>query len=302
MLGLGLKISRVVGKGGGYVSKLVSAYVKRVTDDGGVVEAKGCVKAAFIELGAAPVGFDADYQAVLDYATTQGYTLPSAGQQTLQNQLVLDLKTAGVWSGLDLFYVFATDGDREYAAINWKDPNNFECDEYNSPTFTTNLGFKGDGASAYVDTNFNLNTDNVNYDPLNEDGSDFVYVDETGGTGGIFGSDVINLSYNRFRLNQTGGFANTMSTDRATYSLSMQGDAFWYRERIGSFNVQYYKNGISYQTATSIGNLTQSTTRKILADSQKCNNTVSLYGCGSSLGSTLQSDLYDAWNTYFTSL
>lgn len=40
---------------GGYVSKLVSAYVKRVTDDGGVVEAKECVKAAFIELGAAPV-------------------------------------------------------------------------------------------------------------------------------------------------------------------------------------------------------------------------------------------------------
>jgi len=42
---------------GGYVSRLVSAYVKRVTDDGGVVEAKECVKAAFIELGAAPVGF-----------------------------------------------------------------------------------------------------------------------------------------------------------------------------------------------------------------------------------------------------
>jgi hypothetical protein len=43
-------------------------------------------------------GFDADYQAVLDYATTQGYTLPSAGQQTLQNQLVVDLKDGGIWS------------------------------------------------------------------------------------------------------------------------------------------------------------------------------------------------------------
>jgi hypothetical protein len=31
-------------------------------------------------------GFDADYQAVLNYATTQGYTLPSAGQQVKQNQ------------------------------------------------------------------------------------------------------------------------------------------------------------------------------------------------------------------------
>jgi hypothetical protein len=43
-------------------------------------------------------GFDADYQAVLDYATTQGYTLPSSGQQTLQNQLVVDLKDGGIWS------------------------------------------------------------------------------------------------------------------------------------------------------------------------------------------------------------
>ena len=42
------------------------------------------------------VSFDPDYQAVLDYATTQGYTLPSASQQTAQNQLVLDLKAAGV--------------------------------------------------------------------------------------------------------------------------------------------------------------------------------------------------------------
>jgi hypothetical protein len=58
---------------------------------------------------AAPL-FDADYQAVLDYATTQGYTLPSAGQQTLQNQLVVDLKAGGIWSKLDTFGVFATDG------------------------------------------------------------------------------------------------------------------------------------------------------------------------------------------------
>jgi hypothetical protein len=40
---------------GGYVSKLVSAYVDRVTADGGVVEAKSCVKAAFKELGAEPI-------------------------------------------------------------------------------------------------------------------------------------------------------------------------------------------------------------------------------------------------------
>ena len=30
--------------------------------------------------------YDADYQAILDYATTQSYTLPSDSQKLLQNQ------------------------------------------------------------------------------------------------------------------------------------------------------------------------------------------------------------------------
>jgi hypothetical protein len=97
--------------------------------------------------------FDADYQAVLNYATTQGYTLPSAGQQTLQNQLVIDLKSAGVWSKLDTFAVFATDGNSDFALIDWKRLTQYTA--FNSPTFTTNQGFTGNGTSSYVSTNYN---------------------------------------------------------------------------------------------------------------------------------------------------
>ena len=71
-------------------------------------------------------GVDADYQAVLDEATLLGYTLPSSGQQTIQNQFVLDLKSAGIWSQLDLLYVMATDGDSNYSLLNWVSPSNFE--------------------------------------------------------------------------------------------------------------------------------------------------------------------------------
>jgi hypothetical protein len=77
---------------------------------------------------------DADYQAVLDYATTQGYTLPSAGQQTLQNQLIVDLKAGGIWSKLDTFAVFATDGDEDFALIDWIRLTQYTA--VNSPTFT----------------------------------------------------------------------------------------------------------------------------------------------------------------------
>jgi len=103
---------------------------------------------------------DPDYQAILDYATTQGYTLPSAGQQALQNQLVVDLKAAGIWSKLDTFAVFATDGDSDFALIDWIRLSQYTA--VNSPTFTTNQGFTGNGTSSYIGLNYITNTDWVN--------------------------------------------------------------------------------------------------------------------------------------------
>lgn len=107
--------------------------------------------------------FDADYQAILDFATTAGYTLPSSAQQDVQNQLVLDLKSAGCWSEIDVLYICHTDGDSDYATINWKSPSNFQLTKINSPTFNTNQGFTGDGVSAYLASSFELVADGVNY-------------------------------------------------------------------------------------------------------------------------------------------
>jgi len=98
---------------------------------------------------------DPDYQAVLTYATAQGYTLPSLAQRTLQNEVVTSLKAASIWSELDLFYMFATDGDANFATLNWKNPALYKATQVNSPTYTTNIGFTGDGASAYLNTNWN---------------------------------------------------------------------------------------------------------------------------------------------------
>ena len=163
MLGLGLSLTT-----GGVISSpaaiLVAAFKSRVIADGGTVESPSCAKSdvKFLLDNPEPSAFDADYQAVLDRSTALGYTAPSAAQQTLQNTLVEDLKTAGVWSKLDVFYVFATDGDSNYATLNWKAPSNFQLTKTNSPTFTANEGFAQSG-TAYLDTNFELSTDAVQY-------------------------------------------------------------------------------------------------------------------------------------------
>ena len=106
-------------------------------------------------------GFDSDYQAVLDFATSEGDTLPSFAQQELQNQLVLSLKDKGLWNKKDAFGLFATNGNVDFALICWK--RLIKMDAINSPTFTINGGFDGNGSSSYIDTLFKPAIDGVNF-------------------------------------------------------------------------------------------------------------------------------------------
>jgi hypothetical protein len=245
--------------------------------------------------------FDADYQAVLDYATTQGYTLPSAGQQTLQNQLVVDLKAGGVWSKLDTFGVWATDGDSDFALIDWIRLSQYTA--VNSPTFTTNVGFQGNGTSSYIDSNYNAFTSGVNY------------------TNG-------NYSF--------GWYMNTIDTApsaEAAFAAAISGSANWVRYTVKRF----YYGGVSFQAYSG---LTIASNQMVSANASSTNltlfangsltDTLALAGAkapaNTNFLSFLQtlatnysdsvlgmvyaggnlaaeaSDFYNAWNTYRTSI
>jgi len=94
--------------------------------------------------------FDPDYQAVLNFATSEGDTLPSESQQNLQNNLLKSLKTLGIWDKLDSFAMFATDGDVGFSLICWK--RLVKMTAVNSPTFTANEGFTGNGTSSRINS------------------------------------------------------------------------------------------------------------------------------------------------------
>lgn len=96
------------------------------------------------------------YSTILARASSLGYTAPSAGVQTKQSTMMDSLKTAGLWDKLDLFYVMAGDGDSNFACLNWVAPSLYQASKINSPTYTSLLGFSGNGSSAYLDTNWNV--------------------------------------------------------------------------------------------------------------------------------------------------
>lgn len=249
-------------------------------------------------IGSEDFGVDPDYKAILDYAIAQGYTIPSSSQQDLQNQLVVDLKNAGVWSDLDLFYVFATDGDSDFASINWKDPNNFECTEVNSPTFTTNVGFSSDGSSSYLNTNWNVSTDSSNFQLLSN--SLHYYIsNETNGYhhGARQSSDDNQIFY-------SSGLKRHQGNGSSFPSLNTSSNNFFSSIRNGSSTEQYVDNTL---------NRTRSNTPSALPpyDYTICalNNSGSIIFSGQTeisflaLGDQISnSTMYNTWNDYFTSI
>ncbi len=78
---------------------------------------------------------------------------PSATRKGQIDTLIRALKTAGVWTKMDVFRVHAAH-DAQAARLNWASTS-YDAAAVNSPTFTTDRGYTGDGATSYLDSGFN---------------------------------------------------------------------------------------------------------------------------------------------------
>lgn len=240
-------------------------------------------------------GFDSDYIAILDYATTQGYTLPSESQQILQNQLVIDLKDGGIWSKLDTFAVFATDGDSDFALIDWKRLTQYTA--VNSPTFTTNEGFKGDGVAAYLSNNFNPTSQGTNY-TLN-DASRYVYPFFGQGTEQIdvLANNISNLA-NRMRFVGSNNTINTNTGGIGGLTLTYELKSI---HRTSATNITLY-NGKSQNDATSASLFLPNDSQWISRSNTTFTTVgVSMYAMGASMTSE-NDDFVDAFDNYLNAL
>ena len=247
-------------------------------------------------------GFDSDYQAVLDYATSQGYTLPSDAQQILQNNLVIALKAGGIWAKLDSFSVFATNGNIDFALIDWIQLRTMTA--VSSPTFTTNLGIQTNGTSSYINTLFSGANDGVNY--LTDTASFGWWANAPDISGseisGARDGTALNLSY---IVNPTTSLIN--SDAFAILFASNTNNGLWHMNRTNATDIQRIVNGVSSGNITSasegptiqpfyLGALNGSGTA-ITFDP----NTFKVFFAGGDL-LTESADLYTAINTYITAL
>lgn len=90
-------------------------------------------------------------------AVRAGGSRVSEKRQRLYDDLIRRLKLGGVWSLLDTLYILAA-ADATAALINVRNPGVFDLTAVNSPTFTVDRGYTGDGVTSYLDSNFSPST------------------------------------------------------------------------------------------------------------------------------------------------
>jgi hypothetical protein len=243
-------------------------------------------------------GFDADYQAVLDYATTQGYTLPSSGQQALQNQLVLDLKDGGIWSKLDTFGVFATDGDSDFALIDWIRLSDYTA--INSPTFTTDEGFQGNGTSSYIDLNYDTVTDWNNVSQNDACVFAYAFADIYPLNGAIVGSNVDYIFVNT--RNPTSNMASRLNSPTLSTNATINGQGLTLLNRTSALSIDIYQRGSFVANPSQTSSLTTADIYVLRYSSFYYESRPSIVGYSSSLTSGEITDLTNYIDTYIAAI
>lgn len=106
------------------------------------------------------VAIEAETIALIARMTAVGET-PVAARQIVINNTIRRLKVAGIWAKLDCLWMMAAHGVAS-AKLNWiQDAYNITA--ANNPTFTTDVGFSGNGSSSHLKTGFQPYTHGVKY-------------------------------------------------------------------------------------------------------------------------------------------
>lgn len=237
--------------------------------------------------------YDADYYTV--YTTIGIVNVASYAQSKKQNLLMLEIKHAGVWAKLDTFFVFATDGDEYYAALDWKNPAQFS--QNLGCFFTANQGFTGNGTASF-DTGFDPYNMGLNYQQDNASRYFFPYYLDGGGP--MDGTN--NSIRNSITVgNTTDNYINQDALPLLTpfyYTNTVEPKSI---HRFSVTSIRLYNGTVADNrtvfSATPIAELQQILT----SNGIYATHTVSGYAMGASMIAE-NTAFVTAWNTYIASL
>ena len=234
-------------------------------------------------------------------------TEPDTTRKGVINTLISSLISAGVWDKLDALYLLAAH-DAQAARLNWKSTS-FNCTAVNSPTFTTDRGYAGDGSTSYLDTGYAPSTAGG---VLTLNSAHLSFWDRTSRAAAVsieMGSGTVALRTLQLASRFSGNVAIGGINDAAFLTpANSNSSGFFVGNRSGASARQLYRN------ASSLGNDTQASSSLtplpvwILgrnndgALNAASTDQIAAASIGASLTAQEVTDFYSAMQTYMTAV
>jgi hypothetical protein len=239
-------------------------------------------------------GFDPDAQAFFDRVTTAGGTL-SETEKTATNQLVLDMKSAGIWSSMKAIYPMV--GASAAACAQNLKSSSFTGTFTSGWTFAS-TGVTPNGTSAFMNTNLPINTmaQNSTHNSL----YCRLTMSNTGARTDIGGAASYYFgAFYGFGL----GLIGNLNNGGVFFTANANSQGFYTFSRLTSTGKKVFKNGSSYfvtsdtSTAPATSNITIGTNGTEFAA-----NEYAFSSFGDGLNDTQMSNYYTAVQAFQTTL
>jgi hypothetical protein len=258
-------------------------------------------------MGSSGGGFDVDAQAFFDRVTVAGGTLTTT-EKNATNQLVLDMKSAGIWSSMKAIYPMVG-ASAAACAQNLKSAS-FTGTFSSGWTFAS-TGVTGNGTSAYFDTGLNTST---NLTLTSTHLSIYVRNNSNGGGGSPYdlanatnAGMTVDPTYLIARYSSNLAYLGIGDINYGTSSASLDSRGFWLGATNGSRAQNLYKNGSSVASGTGSGSFANNNlylgaangggSPAFFSDKQ-----FALCSIGDGLDNTQQSNYYTAVQAFQTTL
>lgn len=230
---------------------------------------------------------------------------PGCPRKIVINNLIVSLKTAGVWSKMDRLYVLAA-ADSQAACLEWKGNASSDLLPTNSPTFTTDRGYTGNGSNARLLaplsspsglTQYTLNSAHISLWSRTSTGS----AGYDGGTDGDRAWIQTRSGVNAFN------FKVNQDTDdnggAATSGSNSDGSGFFIANRSASNALQGYRNGSQIATGSQASvSIPGNNTMILLGFTNYSSRQIASFSIGASLNSTEAAAFYNALQAYMTAV
>jgi len=181
---------------------------------------------------------------------------PQGNRAFLISDTIRRLKAADIWAKLDVLWMLAAH-DAQAGRLNWKAPASFALTAVNSPTFTADRGYQGDGSTSYLNTGWNPATNGVNY-TLNS-ACTGVYHNTTGGAGNdahvsMGSSDLTNASFIVAHAGSSGNImrvrVNTATSYNGTATITTR-VGLTVADRSSSILTTLYRDAVAVDTTSN---------------------------------------------------